>query len=101
MARSKGKPLSSATDDADRLYHGGVVRTAGPFPSVDETTAARFMASIDKGLKALENGSSPYARDVERVPRAAVETFDMFDIDTGEHLMIWRVACRDRKKHAN
>lgn len=85
-------------------YHGGVIRVPGPFGEggPDPTAVSRsFMESIDKGIEALNSGSSQFAPDVEPVPNAPIETFDIFDVHTGEHVMIWRVACRERSRHAN
>src|SRR5262245_53142834 len=102
--QGRGKPLSNAPLD-DSMYHGGVVRATGPYgkESQDDIVRAEraFLDSITRGIEALENGTSNFAPDVETVPGAAVETFDVFDVHTGEHLMIWRVACRERAKHEN
>ncbi len=98
----KLRPLS---EPGDILYHGGCVRDQGPFDTKTEAemadVARRFTESINAGLQALEDGSSEYAPDVEAMPGAPVEAFDIFDIHTGEHLMIWRVACRHRGSHAS
>ena len=42
-----------------------------------------------------------FAPDVEPMPGACVEAFDIVDVHTGEHIMVWRVATRERSKHAN
>lgn len=93
-----------ASVDLDTMYHGGIVRTSGPYPKeadAGERLAKEFHESIAAGLSALENGTSPFVPDMEAVPGAAVEAFDIFDIQSGDHIMIWRVACRERSKHAN
>jgi hypothetical protein len=82
------------------------VITAGPYnkPAIEaqaKSAAEAFIKSIQQGIEALENGSSEFAPDAEPVPGAPVEVFDIFDVSTGEHLMIWRVATRDRFEHAN
>lgn len=101
----RGRPLSEAPDSA--MHHGGIVKSSGPFGD-DEADKARaearsnaFVDSIERGIHALENGTSPFAPDDEIVPGAPVEVFDIFDVHTGEHLMIWRVQTRERSKHAS
>ena len=61
----------------------------------------RVTQSIHDGMTALTDGTTEFAHDVEPVPRASVEVTDLFDISTGDHVMVWRVACRNRSKHAN
>jgi hypothetical protein len=76
--------------------HGGMIRVKGGFDK-SEAEAARvaesFIESIDAGLKFLAS-PSPYAPDCPPIPGAPIETFDYFDAQTGEHVMLWRVACR-------
>lgn len=97
------KPLSAAAAD-DSMYHGGIVSVSGPFGEDDEKAANAsdaFTDSIDRGMDALRNGTALFAADMEPVPNAPIEAFDIFDVATGQHHMIWRVACRERAKHAN
>lgn len=97
----QGTPLASSGDTA--MHHGGVVRTDFPDASEESAKAGAeaFTEAIRRGMDALENGTSEYAPDVEPVPGAPVEVFDIFDVHTGEHLMVWRVETRERSAHAN
>ena len=96
------------------LYHGGVVRLhRGPYVNLEHATAEEiaenekavkaagdaFDAALERGLAALEAGESEFVADVERIPNSPVEIFDIFDVETGEHLMVWRVGCRERRTH--
>jgi hypothetical protein len=84
------------TPDATFPY-GGMVRTSGAYPKSDEEVERdwqRFESSIRQGLANLAAGAPPVAVDCEVVPGAEVEMFDYFDIESGEHVMAWRVPCR-------
>lgn len=81
----------------DTFPYGGMVRTSGEYPKTDaqaEEDWDRFEASIRKGLADLANAAPPIAVDCEVVPGAEVEMFDYFDVQSGEHVMAWRVPCR-------
>ena len=98
------RPLSDGGDTA--MYHGGLVRRAGPYGDAGsrsgmEAAAHALAASVQRGLLALENATSEFAPDVEAVPGASVEVFDIFDIDTGDHIVIWRVLTRERSANAS
>jgi hypothetical protein len=100
--RGQSRPSSKAAETA--MHHGGVVSAPGPFDRVDEEKVSAlvqaFNRSIKDGIRALENGASEFAKDVEPMPGACVEAFDICDVHTGEHVMVWRVATRKRSKHA-
>ncbi len=103
IRNSTGRHRPLSEDGDTPMCHGGIVSEQGPFGGDDdkaERAAQRFSDSIESGMSALENGTSPYAADVEPVPGAAIEYFDIFDVE-GKHHMIWRVACRERKAFAN
>jgi hypothetical protein len=102
-AASLKKPLEAIEREeaAGIMYHGGIVRASfGPDDRDAKKHADAVVASIDRGLEALNNGCE-FAPDVEPVPGAAVEAFDIFDIETGDSVVAWRVPCRVRSKHAN
>jgi hypothetical protein len=85
------------------MHHGGVVRAPGSFDRADDEKVSAlleaFNRSIEDGMLALSNGAE-FAPNVEPVPGALVEAFDFIDIHTGEHVTVWRVATRERNKHA-
>jgi hypothetical protein len=101
--KGKRPPLSKAAETV--MHHGGVVRAPGPFDRADEEKVSAlvqaFNRSIKEGIRALENGTSEFAPGVEPMPGACVEAFNICDVQTGEHIMVWRVATRERSKHAN
>ena len=94
--------MSQAADTV--MHHGGVVRAPGPFNRADDEKVSALVEALNRSIKdgmtALENGTLEFAPDVEPVPGARVEAFDTFDVHTGEHVMVWRVATRERNKHA-
>jgi hypothetical protein len=76
------------------LYHGGVLRL-GTSVTSDET-AQRLEQAIDRGVAALDAGSGAYVADVEPEPGGTVEVFCTHDVETGDLILLWRVACRER-----
>jgi hypothetical protein len=82
------------------IPHGGIVRAQIGDAAAAETHAKALTDSIHRGLEALENGGE-CVPDVEPVPGASIEVFDIFDVESGDHIAVWRVACRERAKHAN
>ena len=85
--------------EGNTLPHGGIVRVPGPFDkSHDEVRAVgnQLLQAIQRGMSTLAAGSSPFASDVAPAEGAEIETMDYFDIETGEHVICWRVACQER-----
>ena len=81
--------------------YGGMVRTSGEYPKTDQQAEQdweRFEASIRQSLTDLATGTPRVAIDCEVVPGAEVEMFDYFDVQSGEHVMVWRVPCRRLKR---
>jgi hypothetical protein len=97
------RPLSDVLGD-NTLHHGGVVSEPGlsDKDSADDLDrlAAAFQESIERGMDALHRGAGEFAPGVQPVPGASVETLDFYDVQTGEHHLIWRVPCY-RVKRAN
>ncbi len=82
--------------DAGVAFHGGVVRLQVPYTEITETKAAhsveRVLQAIESGLAQIEGQTNPY---LMVGLDATVETVDVFDVSTGDYVVIWRVACRD------
>ncbi len=71
--------------------HGGMIRVSEQqWQTGDQTVADAFVSSMERGLAVLRVGSVDGCR---AVPKAVVETMDFFDVDTNEHVWVWRVAC--------
>lgn len=82
--------------------HGGVLRFPGPYPRKDPEADSQAMVDfLKKGLETLRNGTSRFCSDVEPDPAADVQLFEMFDIETGEYIFAWRVACRETETTGN
>ena len=64
---------------------------AGKRPDI-RNAAEQVREAVIKGMKTLKE-------DVEIVPGSQVQMFDLFDIENGDHVMIWRVACREIAGH--
>lgn len=75
------------------LPHGGVLRM--PMSTPPEETAKAMRAILDRGERIL-SGEELIAADVEPIPGAKVEVFELWDADTDEYLFIWRIPCRQR-----
>ena len=98
LSDSERRSFASAEDD-EAMYHGSLVLDKGPFPkseAEDERFSRRFVESIERGLKALHDGSSQFCADLKPRPGAAIEVLDYFDVFTGESVMMWRIACVPR-----
>ncbi len=93
------RSVASANCDGS-MYHGSTVRSQPSTGAEAQRAGAAFTESIERGLKSLYDGSSPRCVDV--VPRsgAAVEALDYYDVFSGEHVVVWRVACVERKRGA-
>lgn len=83
----------------DVIWHGGMLRSKYPQESRAAGTklAAEFDMAIRKGVQALEDGTCEFVPDMEPIPNAAVEAFDIFDVTSGDYLLIWRIPCRERR----
>jgi hypothetical protein len=87
-----------AISRSDTLPHGGVLRFKASSTSTHEEEAAialQIRTAIEEGLKALEEQTSPFTSDVEPVPGAELQYFDLFDVETGDHIVVWRIECRE------
>lgn len=78
-------------DEPLGLYHGGIFRL-----SPDDDAVATLAHHLDVGMVALEAGTGVQVADIEPVPGAPVDVFRTFDVDTGDLIVLWRVACRQR-----
>ena len=73
------------------MPHGGMIRVSEEqWQAGDQTVADAFVSSMERGLALLHVGSIDGCRAVSK---AVVETMDFFDVDTNEHVWVWRVAC--------
>lgn len=87
-----------AISKSDTLPHGGVLRfkaSQTSTPDEDAAIALQIRTAIEDGLRALEEQSSPFTSDVEPVPGAELQYFDLFDVTTGDHIVVWRIECRE------
>lgn len=81
-------------DDALALYHGGVLRS--PSSATGDEARLELEAAVARGLAALDAGSAAHSADIEREPSASVEVHQAHDVETGDLILLWRVACRQR-----
>ena len=81
-------------DEALGLYHGAVLRSP-PSATSDEATR-QLEQSIAQGLAALDAGTGAHVADIEPEATASVEVFRTHDVETGDLIVLWRVACRQR-----
>jgi hypothetical protein len=87
-----------AISKSDTLPHGGVLRfkaSAASTPEEEAAIALQIRTAIEDGLKALEEQTSPFTSDVEPVPGAELQYLDLFDVATGDHIVVWRIECRE------
>ncbi len=89
----RGRKVFRGGPSADGvLFRGGVVQFQ---PYDDDVTeeemardALRILQEIEFGLARIE------AQDIRIGPDAIVETVEMFDVSTGDYVVMWRVPCR-------
>ncbi len=78
----------------ERMFYGGVLREQPTTGAEAKPAARECVESIRAGVVRFERRS----RDFETVPGADFETFNLFDVATGEEVLVWRVQYR-RKAH--
>ena len=95
------KPADEDQRQGDLQERHAAARRRPPiqgFRGVDPEEAAialQIRTAIEDGLKALDEQTSPFASDVEPVPGAELQYFDLFDVATGDHIVVWRIERRE------
>jgi hypothetical protein len=93
--RILGHELQFPVDDIP--FCGGAV-TIDTIADDDDAVAAfaqRFKDSINAGLKSLDAGASGSRQPIADAP---IQTFYYFNPSTRQHVMAWRVACRQHAR---
>jgi len=79
--------------EAEIAPHGGMTRVSeDQWQAREQAVVDAFINSMERGLGLLRNGFTDGCR---AIPNAVVETMDFFDLDTNEHVWVWRVACEE------
>jgi hypothetical protein len=81
-------------DESPGLHYGAVF-VSGPDETA-EGAARELERQIEVGLAALAAGIGDHVAHIEPDPAAPVEVFRTYDIEAGNLIVVWRVACRPR-----
>jgi hypothetical protein len=78
-------------DSAMNFYHGGLIRIHAPHNDTNRLKPKVLREHIAVGLAKLQT-----LPGVEPNPEAPVEVVQVFDVETDDLMVLWRVACRMR-----